>query len=64
MFLFEVLGLGPASGNDFEISTSGEGIYVKKALLNGRELEKMYFPLTEMMKGGKLEIELEMQNAE
>lgn len=53
-----------SSGNDFEISTSGEGIYVKKALLNGRELEKMYFPLTEMMKGGKLEIELKMQNAE
>jgi putative alpha-1,2-mannosidase len=45
-----------SSGNDFEISTSGEGIYVKKALLNGRELDKMYFPLTQLMKGGKLEI--------
>ncbi len=47
-----------SSGNDFEVVTQGEGIYVKQANLNGRALEQMYFSLTEMMKGGTLVLTL------
>lgn len=42
------------NGKDFIIRREGEGIYVHKAVLNGRVLEDMSFAVTEMMKGGEL----------
>jgi len=45
-----------ANGRDFTISRTGEGIYVKHAVLNSRELRKMAFSVTEMMQGGTLEL--------
>jgi len=43
-----------ANGKDFAIRREGKGIYVKKAVLNGRPLEKMSFAASEMMQGGEL----------
>lgn len=52
--------LHTSGGRDFTISVSGEGIYVKRAALNGRRLENMYFKASELISGGKLEIELSL----
>ena len=47
-----------SSGNDFTVERIGSGIYVKSAELNGKTLETMAFPASEMMKGGKLILEM------
>ena len=43
-----------ANGKDFAIRREGKGIYVKSAVLNGRQLKDMSFAVTEMMQGGEL----------
>lgn len=50
--------LHTSGGRDFEIDVRGEGIYVRRALLNGQELDNMYFKASALIKGGRLEIEL------
>lgn len=50
--------LHTSGGRDFEIRVSGEGIYVRRALLNGKPLDDMYFKASELISGGRLEIEL------
>jgi len=47
-----------ANGKDFAVERMGSGIYVKRAELNGRTLEKMSFSVQEMMQGGKLVLEM------
>lgn len=48
-----------ANGKDFTVSRVGDGIYVKKAVLNGRELDRMSFSAREMMAGGELVLHME-----
>ena len=46
-------------GQDFVIeahNASPDNIYVRKAVLNGRELSEMRIPASELLKGGKLEL--------
>ncbi len=47
-----------ASGKDFEIIRKGGGIYVKSAYLNGEKLTDLSFPVSEMMLGGVLTLEM------
>lgn len=49
------------NGKTFTVQRSGEGIYVKRAELNGRPLEKMSFTVREMMDGGNLVLEMSNQ---
>lgn len=44
------------NGKEFEISKTGQGIYVEKAYLNDKELTDMSIKASEMMKGGKLRL--------
>ena len=50
--------LALSSGKTLEISASGEGIYVRGARFNGRELQDFMLPAREVMQGGKLEFEM------
>ncbi|MCQ2462756.1 MAG: glycoside hydrolase family 92 protein [Clostridia bacterium] len=45
------------------VERRGNGIYTKKAFLNGKELEQLRFTAKEMMNGGKLIIETQEQPA-
>ena len=47
-----------ASGKEVQIHVHGNGIYVEKAIWNGKELQNMQFTVRDMMQGGKLEIYL------
>ena len=42
------------SGKQFRIGKRGEGIYVKRAALNGKQLDTLSFTAREMMRGGEL----------
>ena len=44
------------NGNDFRIEVYGEGIYLDKAALNGKEIKDFRFTVSEMMRGGRLEL--------
>lgn len=44
------------NGKDFRIEVYGEGIYLDRAALNGREIKDFRFTVSEMMKGGRLEL--------
>lgn len=46
------------NGKDFIVRREGTGIYVKKALLNGRALSSTAFAVTDMMQGGELVLEM------
>jgi len=50
-----------ASGNTFSIRREGTGIYVQKAIWNGKELDTMAIPADEMMKGGELTFVMKQQ---
>ncbi len=45
-----------ASGKTLEVCVQGEGIFVEKAVWNGRKLQDMQFSVREMMQGGTIEI--------
>ncbi len=47
-----------ANGNAFVVIRKGTGMYVRRALLNGRELPGMEFSVREMMRGGELVCEM------
>ena len=47
-----------AGGKTFEIKVNGEGIYLDRASLNGREIKDFRFTVREMMEGGKLEMNM------
>lgn len=58
------LGQRYGRGDQFEIkanNVSRKNIYVKNARLNGRDLENFWFPVSELLKGGKLELEMSDQ---
>ena len=46
------------NGRDFIVEKVGEGIYVREAKLDGERLETLAFPVTRMMRGGKLTLEM------
>ena len=49
------------SGRKFTITTrdnSAKNIYIQSAKLNGRELKQFWFPQADLVKGGKLELQL------
>jgi putative alpha-1,2-mannosidase len=51
-------------GRTFTIQTrknSPQNVYIQSATLNGRALRQCWFNHTEMVKGGKLEIDLSPQ---
>ena len=45
-----------ASGADLTITKHGDGEYVDRAILNGKQLDDFRFTVREMMDGGELEI--------
>ena len=47
-----------AGGKTFEIKVNGEGIYLDRASLNGKEITDFRFTVREMMEGGKLEMNM------
>ena len=51
-----VLSLG--SGKTFRILKQGEGIYVKRAELNGHSLGTLCFSVRDMMQGGELKLDM------
>ena len=46
------------NGRDFIVEKVGKGIYVREAKLDGERLETLAFPVTRMMRGGKLTLEM------
>ncbi len=46
------------NGKTFTVERSGEGIYVKRAALDGQTLAKLEFPVTRMMRSGTLTLEM------
>lgn len=55
------LGKRFGRGETFTIeakNTSRKNVYVQKAMLNGKELRSFCFPASELLKGGKLELEM------
>ena len=48
--------LNLSNGRTLEISVSGDGINVQKAIFNGRELEDFSLTVQELMTGGRLEM--------
>ena len=48
--------LNLSNGRTLEISVSGDGINVQKAIFNGRELENFSLTVQELMTGGRLEM--------
>ena len=51
----------PVAGGNFQIivkNNSPENKYVKEAKLNGKVLDSLFFPHTDLVKGGTLEIEM------
>ena len=51
-----VLHLG--NGKEFRVVRQGDGIYVKRAALNGEALETLCFSARELMRGGELVLEM------
>lgn len=55
------LGERYGRGKDFVIeahNTSRRNIYVQSAILNGKPLQSFQFPASELLRGGRLELEM------
>ena len=53
---FAKASLSLSNGNVFTIIRHGDGKYVKKAMLNGKNIDSYRFSVTEMMAGGTLDL--------
>ncbi|MBQ4050765.1 MAG: glycoside hydrolase family 92 protein [Oscillospiraceae bacterium] len=61
---FEKAVLHLPDGKDFVILRKGEGIYVKKARLDGEPLKELRFTVRRMMQDGTLEISMTERSEE